>query len=106
MTLADARRLALALPGATEAPHFDYTSFRVGGRIFATAPTGGAALHVFVGEDVREPTLALHGGHVEKLPWGAKVVGLRVHLAKAPEAMVKALLRQAWECKAPKKLLR
>ena len=106
MTLDEARREALALPEATEAPHFNYTSFRVRGKIFATAPPDGTALHVFVGEDVREPTLALHGEHVEKLPWGAKIVGLRVALARAPKTLVRTLLRQAWEGKAPKSLLR
>lgn len=32
--LAEVRRFALALPEATEAPHFDYASFRVRGKIF------------------------------------------------------------------------
>lgn len=32
----DIRRLALALPEAHEEPHFDSTSFRVKGKIFAT----------------------------------------------------------------------
>ena len=105
MTLDDARKLALALPEATESPHFDYTSFRVRKKIFATAPPDGGALHVFVGEDVREPALALHGAFVEKLTWGGKVVGLRVVLANAKVDPVRTLLRRAWEGKAPKTLV-
>ena len=35
MKLADVRRLALALPEATESPHFDRTSFRVRDKMFA-----------------------------------------------------------------------
>ena len=36
-----ARELALALPGTSEAPHFDRTAFRTPRRMFATlAPTG------------------------------------------------------------------
>ena len=106
MTLDQARRLALALPEATEAPHFNYTSFRVRGKIFATAPPDGSALHVFVGEDQRALALALHGKFIEPLPWGAKIVGLRVRLDKAPAKVVEALLRQAWTGKAPKALLK
>ena len=44
------RRFALALPEATEEPHFDMTSFRVRGRIFATATPDEVQLHVFVDE--------------------------------------------------------
>ena len=42
MDLDDVRELvALALPGRrSESPHFDLTSFRVGTKIFATAPLG------------------------------------------------------------------
>ena len=47
MKLAEARRHALSLPEATEAPHFHFTSFRVRGKIFATAPPDGEYLHVF-----------------------------------------------------------
>ena len=36
VTAAEVRRLALALPGAIEAPHFDSASFRVNKKIFAT----------------------------------------------------------------------
>ena len=34
------REFALSLPGATEEPHFDMSSFRVQGKIFATVPPG------------------------------------------------------------------
>ena len=100
------RRFALSLPEAVEAPHFDYASFRVGGKIFATVPPDQAHVHVFVGEDRREPALALHPGFIEKLPWGSKIVGLRIALAKAEPAVVETLLRHAWATKAPKRLLK
>jgi hypothetical protein len=103
--LAQVRKVALALPEATEAPHFDMTSFRVRGKIFATAPPGGTHLHVFVGEEARAQALALHGDVLEKLPWGAKIVGLRVDLARADATLVASLLRQSWAAKAPKSLL-
>ena len=102
-SLADARRYALSLPEAIESPHFKATSFRVRGQIFATSPDE-AHLHVFVDEEARSQALALHSGFIEKLPWGAKIVGLRVQLASAPRDVVTGLLRQAWRAKAPKGL--
>ena len=104
--LESVRRLALSLPEATEQPHFDYTSFRVRGKIFATAPPGGQHLHVFIDEEQREVALAVHAAYVEKLLWGGKVVGLRVDLDKADVKVVDALVRQAWARKAPKRLAR
>jgi hypothetical protein len=105
MKLGDARRIALALPEAAEAPHFDFTSFRIRGKIFATAPPSGDYLHVFVDDMEREQALELHADHVEKLWWGKKVLGVRVALAKAPPALVKRLLANAWRRKAPKTLV-
>jgi hypothetical protein len=105
MTPAAVRALALALPEATEAPHFQYASFRVRGKIFATMPPAGDALHLFLAETAREQALALHGAFVDKLLWGGKVVGVRVALDAADAKVVRALLARAWEAKAPKVLL-
>lgn len=102
MTLAQARKIALAFPESVEAPHFEYTSFRVKGKIFATAPPGGGFLHVFVGEEERRAALAAEGAALEELEWGARVVGLRVTLAKAPAGLVRHLLELAWTARAPK----
>jgi hypothetical protein len=101
MKLAQVRKHALSLPGVTEEPHFDRTSFRVGGKIFVTARPAESHIHVFVPEEYREPALALHADHVSRLLWGGKVVGLRVELAKAPVAVVNDLVKLAWESKAP-----
>jgi hypothetical protein len=104
MNLESVRPLALALPEATEAPHFQSASFRVRGKIFATAPPTGDLLHLFITGTAREQALALHGAFVDKLTWGSKVVGVRVHLARVDAKVVRALLRLAWEAKAPKAL--
>jgi len=104
MNANDVRHAALALPGSGEAPHFHYASFRVRGRIFATMPPEGTHLHVFVGEEVREPALAIDPEFLEPLTWGRKVVGLRVTLARASPGVVKRLLSEAWRAKAPKSL--
>jgi hypothetical protein len=105
MKLADARRIALSLPEATEEPHFALTSFRINGKIFATAPPGGEYLHVFVSEEERELALVMAPDCLEKLLWGGKVRGLRVVLGKAKPKVVADLLMRAWSRKAPKRLL-
>jgi len=102
MTLAQARRYALSLPGTREAPHFDRASFRVQGRIFATALPDDGHLNVFVGDEHREPVLGMYPGCVEKVVWGGKVVGLRLDLAKAPSAVVRDLLKAGWQTRAGK----
>ncbi|MCK7593466.1 MmcQ/YjbR family DNA-binding protein [Pseudomarimonas salicorniae] len=104
MKLDAVRALALALPETTEAPHHHYTSFRVNGKIFATAPPEGNALHLFVSETDRERALALDPDCLEPLFWGGKVAGLRLTLGKARKATVASLLRQAWRHKAPARL--
>jgi YjbR len=100
MTLAQVRRFALSLADVTEQPHFDRTSFRIRGRIFMTARDTEAHVNVFVGEDQREPALAMHPELVEKLFWGGKVVGLKVQYAKASQAILKDLIQAAWRARA------
>jgi hypothetical protein len=105
MKISAVRQFALALPEVTEEPHFHSSSFRVRGKIFVTVPPPEEYIHVFVGDEQREPALAIYSGFVEKLTWGGKVVGLRITLENAPLTVVKQLIRKAWEAKAPKALL-
>lgn len=100
MRMATVRRYALSLADVTEEPHHDYASFRVRGRIFVTVPPGEEVIHAFVPEDARERALAVHPEWAEKLLWGGKVRGLRILLAPAPAAAVKALVRAAWQARA------
>jgi hypothetical protein len=108
--LAQARAFALSLPGTSEEPHFDMTSFRVNGRIFATAPADETRLHIFVDEGEIAATVAEYGDaglpHAfEPLLWGQRVRGLRVLLAAAPQDRVRELLTDAWRRKASKRLV-
>ena len=103
MNLTAVRKFATSLPDVTEEPHHEYGSFRVRGKIFVTMPPGEAFIHVFVPETAREHALALYPSFVEKLLWGGKVRGVRILLAKANAEVVKRLVREAWEYKAPKK---
>jgi hypothetical protein len=104
MKIEQVRRFALSLPEVTEKPHFQYSSFRIRGKIFATVPPEGKYLHVFVSDDEREIAMVLQPKFLEELRWGGRVVGLRVSLANAKPKVVNRLLAQAWSRKAPKRL--
>lgn len=101
MRLSTVRRHALSLAGTTEEPHHDYGSFRVHGRIFVTIPPAGDVIHVFVDEETRERALAMHPAWTQKLMWGGKAKGLRVTLATADAAAVKALVSAAYDARRP-----
>jgi hypothetical protein len=99
--MATVRRFALSLPDVTEQPHHAYSSFRVRGKIFVTVPPAEDVIHVFVTEMDRERALAMYPQWTDKLMWGGKVAGLRVMLDAAEAAAVKALVRQAYDARAP-----
>ena len=78
VSAAGVRKLALALPEATEEPHHDLTSFRVRAKIFATMPPEGGRLHVFLPDDEVASYCAEFPVAVEELRWGKKLSGCRV----------------------------
>ena len=102
-SLGDARAIALALPDAVEADHWGHPSFRVRGRIFATAPD---ALHLNVMIDPFDVDSAVREqpDACEQLLWGREVRGVRVSLASASPELLGDLLVAAWRRKAPKRL--
>lgn len=99
------REVALALPEVAEAPHFDFGLFRVKGKIFVTLPPDGEHVHVFVDEQERLLAVAMYPAAVEPLPWGQKILGVRVNLSRAEPGAVEHLVRAAWRNKAPKRLV-
>ncbi len=102
MKIDQIRKHALALEAVTEEPHHNYSSFRVRGKIFVTIPPDKGFIHVFVGEEERERAMAMYPEFVEKLLWGSKALGLRVQLAAASPAVVKALVSKAYETRVLK----
>ena len=102
MELDEARRFALSLPETTEEPHFEMSSFRVRGRIFATVPTDGEHLHVFVDERETLASVAENPRVFEELWWGKRLAGVRVNLPIADSRSVIELLEDSWRRKAPK----
>src|SRR5262249_61438531 len=103
--LAEARRLALSLPEATEQPHFDMASFRVRGKIFVTVPPEGTRLHVFVDPLEVGAYMAQNPAAFEPLRWGKQIRGLRVDLAATPGATLAEVSEESWRRKAPRSLV-
>jgi hypothetical protein len=97
------RQVALALPVTTEEPHFHLTSFRVKGKIFATAPLDADQLNVFVAEEDIRSLVAQDPAAFEELWWGKSLSGVRVNLLVADHQEVDELLAEAWRRKAPKR---
>ena len=99
-----ARRIALALPEAVEQDHHGRPSFRVAGKIFATLwdeehmnvmlDEGGVRTAVH-----REPEIC------SKVWWGKRLTAVRVDLRRVNPPMLADLLADAWEIRAPKRLL-
>jgi hypothetical protein len=103
--LDSARAFAMSLPGSTEEPHFDMSSFRVRGKIFATVPPDGEHLHVFVDEGEVHAAVAEDPAAFEPLLWGQRLRGLRVRVAAAPNHRVAELLEESWRRRAPARLV-
>jgi hypothetical protein len=102
--LDSARAFALSLPGSTEEPHFDMSSFRVRGKIFATVPPDDEHLHVFVDEGEVHAAVAEDPAAFEPLLWGQRLRGLRVRIAAAPNHRIAELLEESWRRRAPPRL--
>lgn len=100
---ADLRRLALALPGTTEAPHFDRTAFKVA-RIYVTlAPDKRTANFMFTpDEQALKCMVAPDAFAPVPNAWGAKGATTGT-LSKLNIAELKAALAMAWAHAQPKK---
>lgn len=106
MRIATARRVALSLPDTTEEPHFEFSSFRVRGKVFATVPDSGH-LHLLVGAEEARALLAEDPSTFEPIGRGSRInpEWIRVNLASAEAKQIRELLTEAWRTKAPKRLL-
>ena len=104
MTANDFRRLALALPEASEASHMGHPDFRVRNRIFATLwPKEGRGVVMLTPEqqkilvDLKPAVFApVPGG------WGRRG-STNVNLEAADEISLTSVLLMAWRNKAPKR---
>lgn len=105
MTLDQARAIALALPEATEQDHHGMASFRVRGKIFATAPDGDH-LRVMVGETEIRAAAAEDPDTFEAFWWGSRLACVIVDLHRVDVNQLAELLDEAWRRKAPVALVR
>lgn len=96
ITVAAFRKLALSLPDASEAPHFELTSFRAGGKIFATLSEDLARAMVKLTPDQQEMMTQAEPGTFERIPnaWGDKGATW-MHLKTADKATVLSALNSA-----------
>lgn len=105
MTAAAFRKLALALPGSHEEPHFDRASFRMGKKIFATLTADGAQVMVRVAPPER--LFALLSGRPDVFfdhgAWSVRHGSLGIRLAKVDPALMRELLVDSWRHIAPKR---
>ena len=100
MTSREARRLALALPEATEQDHHGRPSFRVRGRIFATL-WDEHHMNVMVDEGGIMTAAQSRPDVCSEVFWGKRLAAVRVDLRRADAGLVRELLTDAWERKAP-----
>jgi hypothetical protein len=102
---ADARRLALALPEAVEQDHHGRPSFRVGGKIFATQ-WDEHHLNVMLDEGGILTAIDAWPETCAEVRWGKRLAAVRVDLRRVDADTLAGLLADAWEGKAPSRLLR
>jgi hypothetical protein len=100
-----ARELALTLPEAAEQDHHGRTSFRVAGKIFATR-WDEHHLNVMLDEDGIRTAIHDAPETCAEVRWGKRLAAVRVDLRRADAGRLGELLADAWESKAPKRLLR
>ena len=96
MTIDEVRAFALSLADTVESPHHDLTSFRVHGKIFATAPEDGTSVNVFVNQESAYAAVAEFSEWCELLYWGKRLAGVKITLASASHGAVEELVEEAW----------
>lgn len=100
----EARALALALPEAVEQDHHGRPSFRVGGKIFA-ALWSEARMNVMLDEGGILTAVEASPDACEKIWWGKRLAAVGVTLDRTDRDLLRDLLTDAWEQKAPKRLV-
>ena len=96
-TATDVRKLALALEGTTEHPHFDRAAFKVK-RIYATLAGDGKSLNLNLTPEEQEFKTMMAPEVFTPIPnkWGTSG-WTTVNLKAISKAELKAALEMAWE---------
>jgi len=108
MTIADFRRIALALPHATESAHMGHPDFRVNGKIFATLlPRDDEDWGmVNLKPEQQRQFVEAHPGVFEPVKggWGRRGA-TQVRLRAVDKPTLRSALLTAWLNTAPKRLV-
>jgi hypothetical protein len=99
-----ARELALGLPESVEQDHHGRPSFRVANKIFATQ---WDEEHMNVMLDAGGIRMAVQSDPAtfEEVWWGKRLAAVRVDLVRVVPETLRELLEEAWELRAPRRLL-
>jgi hypothetical protein len=100
----EARALALSLPEAVEQDHHGRPSFRVGGKIFATL-WSEERMNVMLDEGGVLTAVETAPDACEEVWWGKRLAAVGVTLARTDPELLRGLLTDAWETRAPKRLV-
>jgi hypothetical protein len=107
MTGAAFRKLALSLPEASEQPHFDRASFRIGKKIFATMTASGQEAMIRVAP--RPKLYALMKAQPDVFfsygGWTERNGAVGVRLPKIAAAELEPLVVASWRSVAGKRLV-
>ncbi len=98
------RALARALPETVEQDHHGRPSFRVAGRIFATFRDTTHA-NVMLDAPGILTAVQAHPQACAEFRWGQRLAAVQVDLRTTTAGLLAELLEDAWERKAPKRLL-
>jgi hypothetical protein len=104
ITHEEAREIALALPEVVERDHHGRPSFRVAGRIFATL-WDAEHTNVMLDEDGIRSAIEAHPGTCAEVWWGRRLSAVRVDLRRVGRRQLAELYADAWEGKAPRRLV-
>lgn len=99
-----AQQLALALPEAVEQDHHGRPSFRVADKIFATQ-WDEDHMNVMLDEGGIHTAVHREPETCAEVWWGKRLAAVRVDLRHVDKETLASLLEEAWERKAPKRLL-
>ena len=107
LTREDIRRVALSMPEASEAPHFESASFRVNTKIFCTMSHSAPRIMLKFDLEDQHNLVEDSPGVIWPVPgyWGQKGATY-LDFAELDEARLTSLMRLAWANVAPKRLLK
>jgi hypothetical protein len=100
----EAREVALSLPEAVEQDHHGRPSFRVGGKIFATL-WSDERMNVMLDEGGILTAIDSAPDACKPVMWGKRLTAVGVTLSRVDRQFLGELLTDAWEQKAPRRLL-